>query len=386
MERFFKSPFRFYLSISLLFLIPIISFVTRYHNPSDNDFEAFYLCATRWLNSQSVYQSQDAFPFKYPPLTILFFFPLSFFSQAPARLFLGLLNLIASLSIPFVLHRIFCTRFLPNQSYHRKTFFLATLLALMASLRFIDNEFHSKNINQLTYAFLVWGLYFARKNKKIFQFMGHFLFLFGALFKLTPLLAYIVYLKNKSWQKLWPYIILLPILIFVPHPLLWKQWLQQIHSTTGVFPISNLSIYFQGFFPIGTRYFSLNSRSLYSLVIALPFLITLFIMTLKNISLESENKNHAACTLTWVLFSLLLNPLPWQHIFGFIWVIIPIAFYFANAKEKKIVIALALFFALTPKSIVGTPISTWLEVNQFIAFAVLTLSIFNMHLVRKAIV
>jgi uncharacterized membrane protein len=363
----------FYALMALISLPIIVSFLSRYKDPSSNDFEAFYLCASRWLQGDPIYISSDAFPFKYPPITIIFFSPLALFSIDHARWILGLINLAACLSIPWALYYVFHNEFIPKNPKQRRLFLLTSFAGLIASLRFIDNEFHSKNINQLTYALIVWSLVLLKNPKNIFrEFFGIFLFMFGGIFKLTPLLGLTPQTLNFKNKRYW---LLFAGALFaapIPNPLLWKSWLEQIKNTTGFFPFSDRSIYFQGFFAMGSHFLGLPSRSKLSLLLALPFVGHLLIRTFKVLQFKKHPNSILTLSLVWILLSLLINPLPWQHIYGFFWIILPALFYCdLKSQYTKRIWALCLFLALSPRSIIGTNAAYWLEVNQSIALLAL---------------
>lgn len=376
-ERYFASmkPYKalnektFYALMALICLPIIVSFLSRYKDPSNNDFEAFYLCASRWLQGDPIYLSSDAFPFKYPPITILFFSPLALVSIDHARWVLGLINLSACLSIPWALHYVFNNEFIPKNSKQREVFLLTSFAGLMASLRFIDNEFHSKNINQLTYALIVWSLVLLKNPRNIFrEFSGIFLFMFGGIFKLTPLLGLAPQSLNFKNKRYWLLIIAALFIALIPNPFLWKNWLEQIKSTTGYFPFSDRSIYFQGFFAMGSHFMSLASRSNISMLLALPFIGLLLMISFKTLQSTKLDSQKITLSLLWILLSLLMNPLPWQHIYGFFWILLPALFYCDKKSQyTKHIWALCLFLALSPRSIVGAKAAYWLEVNQSIA-------------------
>jgi len=65
-----------------------------------------------------------------------------------------------------------------------------------------------------------------------------------------------------------------------------------------------------------------------------------------------------------LLLGVCASPLAWQHTYSILWGIVPLAYLCGTTTEKKWVAAISLFLGVSARAIVGTDVSSFLELHQ----------------------
>jgi len=160
------------------------------------DFGAYYAAAQRMLSFSNIYFGSDSYPYKYAPVTTLLFIPLLVFPQQFAfYIFTGMIFL-AMASIPILVFKLVSFDVSLKISENQKVW--ALFFGLMASLRFLDNEFHSSQVNVISHVFLWLSLLMFLKNKEKWS---PFFWGFGSCFKFHPAISSLILLNQKNYRR-----------------------------------------------------------------------------------------------------------------------------------------------------------------------------------------
>lgn len=365
----------------------LVSGASRFQNPESNDFEAFYEASNHFLNMETPYLSWVERPYKYPPVATILISPLALMEGSVARRLLLALDILATFFNIFLCWRLFQGTWRPRTREMWMHFSRANCFAILCSLRFLDNEFHSKNLNQISYTLILLGLFLVRKFR--YPLWGLLLSGWGSFIKLTPLMAFWTYVGLPLKQHLSKVVLALLLLMFLPWPTMWIDWIQQMRTTTGAFPLDD-TLFFQGFFPFVAHFLNVSSRSSTTLLFALP----LIVYTLWKLPRFDVNTLSACSSASWkdfliaqfllILFSLTLNPLPWQHLYGFLLIFVASACYARQHGPGPLTIAACLILGLSSRGIAGETISVLFEKHQGIFLCVLIIFWENLQeLIRR---
>jgi len=364
-----------------IFWIAIIALAAsaaiRVLNPLNNDFEAFFNASAYFLDGDSFYVSDVKRPFKYPPATMLLLAPLSLLEGSVARVLFLFTDILACfLNIALTWYLFFGNFSFLKKSRDRSLFYYANAIAIFSSLRFIDNEFHSKNINQITFSFILLGLGLLLHKRRIF--LGLLSLSFGSIFKLTPFLAFWCFLKRPFGRNLLKIALALSPFLLFPSPRLWLLWVQQMKNTTGDFSIDSAN-FFQGFFSLSALLTQSTERSYLAVLMAAPFLLLAF-KSAKRISIEDafdcslrEKQGFAISFLSLVLLSITLNPLAWHHLYGFLLIFISGFTYWNHGKVPTFISIPCLLIAILSRGVAGQAVSTFFENHQGVLICTLVI-------------
>ena len=323
--------------------------------PLGNDFVVYYEAAKMFLSGWNPYLGlvTRSFPFNYPPISLLFLFPLGFFDYAVANILWNILSLGSVLLSIWLIREI---------AGSPKKYFI--LLAIFFTFFFFPVKFNLGNaqINHFLLLFCSLSLYFYHRDRKNFSA----LFLSLAIgIKLAPVIFLLYFVIRRDWRQIarvliWLLILIAISLIFVPVS-------YQIVYLRDVLPLS---------FTSGAKDWYYN-QSLWGFLARLlsnsPFIPFVFyplsgfsvFFTWRRGRQVSWQRALAAVSCLY----LLIHPIALQHYFSF--AIIPLILLW-NKKDWLILVVCYLLLAFDIKNF--SQVSK--ELNIFLShdfFAVLIL-------------
>ena len=378
----------------LLWSLPVLLFfLILSHNKAfrgGTDFKAYYLVSERLWRGELIYNAQDPSAFKYAPITAYLFMPLALLDFDTAKLGFALINGLVVWALPLIV--LFSAMGGTLQALGYRKFMIALGLGLITALRFIDNEFHSAQVNGLSLAFVLFGSahLFRSRASRISRVIAMGLMGFGALFKFHPLFSFGIFLKPKSWRWIVLIIGCVGGLVLFPDPRLWGVWLAHMKETTPYFEVRGSGL-FQGFYPFFVQYFGTEPWGPWApaafLVCSIPVLILIPKIDLGALSSQSDTQQRLSFYLSLgalLLFAVTSSPLPWHHTYLPLWVFVPLSFLVAQGRaEKLILFASVAAIGLSSRGVVGRELADWLEVRQVIFLPTLALVFLLIHQSRR---
>jgi hypothetical protein len=332
-----------------------------------HDFLAFHTAAARLIAGENPYVASDAYPYKYAPSVLAVFVPFGLTSLEVARKLYLLLTIVATLAVPALVARILRGERSLARELEGPRLLGATALGLVASLRFLDNEYHSVNANVLALAILLSGyalLVTASRRS------GSLAVAFGSLFKFHPFLALGVFLR--SWRSVLFLVAAAGLVACIPDPRLWPELLRQLRETGSDFQITGLSHPMQGLYPLGVLAFGWERTSLAPFLLFLPValaalaLVPKFDLFLKGERPVDKPAAFLLSSLSLLLLAATVSPLPWQHTYVIFWAAVPAAWICGSRAERRWILAISLALAISPRGIVGAKLSNTLEYGQIV--------------------
>ena len=199
-----------YILLTLLFIACISKGIRRIDRINDYDVIRHGV-AIGLSHSAELYKqpSRENRHYLYPPFSIFFLFPTSFFSYTTGNLLFLALRVVALILIYFI-----CRKWLlDSNSTTEKHFIWIFLLAFIINGRFILNEFGNGQINILLHTLSICGIWLAMKSKNSQQFAGGFLIAVAASIKAVPILFFLPLLLHWRFKALLSGIVTFIVLI-----------------------------------------------------------------------------------------------------------------------------------------------------------------------------
>ncbi len=328
------------------------------------DFNAYYKAGERLLQGSAFYVDELDYAFKYAPITVLPFGARALGPQSVARWIYCLLHWSLACAIPVGLWGLLRSR------TDAKTFWTGVAVAFLGSARFIDGEFRDSNFGLFVTSGLIASAYLILRPR--FAWAAPLALAVSSAAKVHSLVCLITF-RLRDPRTLRALILAAVILLFIPNPLLWPKWWEQMQLTAKYQSVTAQGFTLQGFFPLAARFLGWDARSLVSLVLAAPFALWAF-LRLPRFSLAQAGRQPVLFFFTatlWVLWALMSSPLPWQHTYTLLWAIFPTAWVLASSGERKWLLGLAAFLGLSPRDLVGQRAFEIIESNQGVFLAIL---------------
>ena len=363
------------IALNLIAFIFLVDACVRILGGDGHDFRAFYWAGRRLLDGSSPYVPTDAFIFKYAPPTAWLFAPFGALGfRAALTLFTILSGILPALLMGAVL------ALATHASSSPKHRWIAVGLGLLAATRFIDNEYHSANIGLWLFAMAFAAAWFALRGSRL---AASGLFVLMSFFKLHPAMAALTW-RPRAWGPLalWALVLVVPFFVCPPF---WSDYAAILSSSSQEFTITRGGLFMQGFAPAGVLLLGIPQASGWHLSVFLPFLVGAAWL-LPRFSWDEIPRQREAFLTTfffWILFGALSAPLPWQHSFSLVCVIVPWLWLTGNALERRLTLVVALFLGFTARGLAGRALSTWLEDRQSVFFALAVLAFALMLQARR---
>jgi hypothetical protein len=221
-----------FLLIITLFSILFVSVELSNGKLYANDFKVYYEAAIDFFKGNNPYihsYGLDTGYFKYPPTTILFFAPATFFSFETVKI-LHIFLLFLSLLISFPLWQ----KIISSVFEIKPPNWLLSLSFFVIAIH-LTREYHMGNVNLLLLSSFVTGAWFYQKEKWVVSS-----FFYGMMLILKPIMILVVLpiLLYKNWKMIlllsgWGILFLLIPALFwgwSTNLMLWNGWLNSISS------------------------------------------------------------------------------------------------------------------------------------------------------------
>jgi len=233
MLTFFKNKSHlFYTTLLTLFTVLFVSVELSNGKLYANDFKVYYEATIDFLKGNNPYRHSyglDTGYFKYPPTTLLFFAPATFFSfQIVKIIHVTLLFVSLLISLP-LWQRIISSVFKiqpPNWLLSLSFFVIAIHLT---------REYHMGNVNLLLLTSFILGATFFQKEQ-----WGISSFFYGMMLILKPIMILVVLpiLLYKNWKMIlllsgWGILFLLIPALFWGWSTNWMLWNGWVNSVTA---------------------------------------------------------------------------------------------------------------------------------------------------------
>ncbi len=365
-----KVRLRYWVGMALCIAAALTSAVSMRLAIPRNDFYCYYRAAQRFLSHVAVYQNEVDLPYKYPPVTILYWLWLPLFSVPVARTIFVTLHFIALLLIPYLIALVAGRDIRKRRSPGFSEQVLAgTMLGFMASLRFLENEFRSGQIGAVIYCLIYLGVYLLTTShlSRYWRIgLGVGVLTLGAILKVHALIIFFLFLKRQPWRNTLIALGVVALLVCLPEPGLWADWIRQIKETTPYAAIIKGQYVAQGIYPFAVYYFGAKSDSLWPMLGILPFL-GIAVFALPRFRLDELEQNPMAFLTSvsaLLLLGVMASPLPWVHTYSVMLGIVLTAYLNSEGKERWLLLAAVAFLALSPSGIIGTTVARYLESRQ----------------------
>lgn len=321
--------------------------------PLGNDFVVYFEAAKMFLQGWNPYLGliTRAFPFNYPPVSLLFLFPLGFFDYNTANILWNILSLISVLISICLIGQI--------KQISKKWLFP---LAIIFTVFFFPVKFNIGNaqINLFLLLFCSISLFLYHSNKK--NLSAVFL-AFAIGIKIAPIIFILYFIIRGDWQQIFRVFTALLILIIIS--LIFVPISYQIIYFRDVLPLSFSSSAKDWYYNQSLWGFLARLTPTFANYLFYPIAVVILFLTCwrgRNISWQ---RGLAAVSCLY----LLIHPIALQHYFSF--AIIPLILLW-NKKDWLILIACYLLLAFDIKNFNQVP----KELNIFLShdfFAVLIL-------------
>jgi len=370
------------------FIITLACSVSRYFEFARNDFFAYYKAAQRFLDGVSPYQDEVDLPFKYAPITVLYFVPFAFFSHSVARWIFLFVHFIGIVLLPIITVRVVQqdpTSKLTGLNDNRVL--IGTLLAFAASLRFMEIEFRAGQVGILMcLAIFLGSLFLCHQRLGLLTriVLGLGLLTLGAITKIHGLLVLGLFFRTQLQKSVVTSLLVVGAILILPKPQMWLDWLNQVKATTPYCPFEGGQYVAQGIFGFTSAFLGIDNASRAPMLLIIPYLL-LFFFVCPRFRFE-ELPNNAMAFLLAVcamqLLGVIASPLPWTHSYSVLFGIVLASWLCANFRESLILMVMVLFFALTPSGFMGEFART-LERGQSIFFTASLLFVLLMFQARR---
>ncbi|MBS1983757.1 MAG: DUF2029 domain-containing protein [Bdellovibrionales bacterium] len=352
------------------------------------DFLAYRLTAQRFWAGENPYVPGDYKAYKYAPTLLLLFSPLAWGSEALVLWIFAAVNFCAVLALPWLALR--AVRSDAQLAMRPRDIVTGLSLGLVASLRFIDGEAYNAQINALSLCF-IWtavGMWTSSTSRRS-RWGAAALYTLGAFFKFHPFLGWGVFVRQQSWRTLLLLVVCVFALACVPSLTLWRDLRLQLESTTPLLVSSVRTYVYQGFYGVSGNFFGLDQRSKIPFLVFIPIAAAV-IAALPKFDLFAAGRSprrapasFAAAVGALLLLAVTSSPLSWQHTYILWAALVPLAYVIGNARERKLVMVLALVMGLSARGIAGRWLSETLEIYQSIFILSLALVGVLVHQARR---
>ena len=368
-------------SVIILYFIGVCLFLIYNIDTHLWDFKVYYAASKCYLNGTNPYDVKTLYsystniadlPFMYPPISIYFFLPFTFFDLHSASLiylFIKIVLLILSLYSSY--------KWIKNNQ-QSKYFLFFCLLSFNACLY---KDFQTGNI--ATFELFVLTLSFIHLEKKNF-FIFTLLISFIGFFKIIPFVFLLLLLSTKSKKK-WYYFLLgsaicicYIVLNFTIENKLFNSYLFHFSKNRIVEGgMSNPSC--MEFVKEVFRTFNLNDHTVFIYLLYFSFIILIVFYTLKKI--KKDLSNDINIEIIFILFIGINLCLPRLKDYTFLTLIVPTFYLISNLKVNQKYILLLVF--LSTFSSLNTSIPLYKDflqlINRYFSFLFL-LTIYILYL------
>jgi len=372
----------------LLAALIAFSIVRRQWDSDGHDFQAFHSAATRWVHGENPYVATDAYPYKYAPPVLLVFAPFGLMDLSSAQRLYSLVTLLAVLAVPFFSLRIL-RRDAGLSPIQGLRWLGAGGLGMLASLRFLDNEFHSVNANVLALALMLAG--YSALVTTAPRALGALGVTIGSFFKFHPFFALGLFLNPRSWKSVVFWIAAIFLVALLPDPRLWLELTRQLRETRLDFLIDGRSNPMQGFYPLGVLAFGWARDSLAPALLFAPLALAALVLAPKfDLWRPGERPSDRPAAFLLASLSLLtlaatISPLPWHHTYVLFWAAVPVSWICASRGERPYLLILVAILALTPRGIAGRSLADALERSQIVLWVALAQAALLMAQARRLV-
>ena len=313
------------------------------------DFQVLYLATKDFLSGLNFYQNKEIFTgVGYPPITLLFYAPLTIFSYPVAQTIFFIVNLILIAATVYLSFKII------NQKPKVWHFLLALFLALIS---FPTKFTIGMGQNNLVSLFLILVSFYAYKNGKN-SWAG---ILLGLVISLKTIFGFFLlfYLIKKRY-KLIAYAFITIAVLFLVSILIGGIGLYGYYFEKVIPPLLNLTgreIYYnQGLMGFISRLTSDNN--LRKIIWEIGSFILITFTSFKTLKTRNENLAFSL----FIICLLLIDSLSWQH--HFVWLIFPFIVIGKEIFRRKNVL-------FTPLYIMSYLLVSWNFKNPNFNFGVL---------------
>lgn len=317
---FLFFAFSFFLLLKFFFLSVYPDFLVHYYSPS----------VLLSGGNPYTFSSEPFLPNVYPPVTIIFFFPPSFF---PLFLAGKIWNLISLTSLILSVYLIFKT-------YKKNIFSHLGLIVLgLVFLSFpVKFTMGMGQINNLILMIIALSIYLLKKKKIIFS---AFSLSFALSMKFFPIFFPLYFLLKREWKIFISIIFFFTFLnlsVFIIFPELVNYFYTKVFVN---FLYGWKTDYFNqsltGF--LGRNFTDVYLRELTRTVISIFFVIVSFLAIYKTKNIKKLIYFHLSLLIT---LGLIINNFSWQH--HFVFMIIPFLFMLFYLLDKKYYKGLVVLF------------------------------------------
>jgi hypothetical protein len=378
-------PLHLLVALVLMALLIVASCFARQLGGQGGDFAGYFMAAGRWLLGESPYVYERPFSYQHAPVIVLPFTVFHFLGFESARWVYAALHAFVALAAPYALYRVLETDTRLRIGSKPELFAMGLLTAFLASFRFIDSEFRVSQINLWTMGILISGLWLLQNagHRFVGRIVGLALLSLASLVKIQSAIFFITFAKWRSW-KTWAAVFgVLVGVALLPDPRLWVDWAEQLRNTAYNLSTTTSASNLQGFYPLAVTRLGFKALSVWPVLLTLPFFAMVFFSTARYSlrDLQSAPLPVLLSISTWLLLGFMASPIPLQHTYSILWVLIPLSWVAATRRERRWILGIALFLGLTPQGIVGKVASDWLESRQSVFAAIL---VFWFILLRQA--
>jgi hypothetical protein len=369
-----------YLILGLITLTLTISAFGKQSVANGEDFFAYWRAAERWLSGNSPYVAEQDYAFKYGPASVLYFVPFALLPYQIARWTWAVFHLGLALFLPVAAIR------LTQKNFSLCDFTVALSVGWVGAFRFVDGEFQVSQAGLLICAWIILALYaLGEKAEPSFRnrFLSGVCLAAGGVVKVHGLNSFSVLLKTKAshLKNLIPWALGACVILVLPNPQMWVDWVHQMNATTRLLPMAPGAFNFQGVYPFSVWFLGVEERSTLPLLyFFLPAWLATLVALPKNIDASRESLFFGVGSL--LLLGVQSSPLPWQYTYSLLWVWIPPLWMTLQGRARNILLATALALGLSPKGILGAPLSNFFEGFQSIFVLSLVLNVLLIHAAR----
>ncbi len=367
------------IGLGIIAFLILASCFSRQLNGTGWDFEAYFKAAGRILSGDSPYLYERDFSYKYSPVVALPFTVFHLFSYDVARWVYAALHALLAIVLPYMLYSLlkpsWSTQDNEARREQKEAFVMGVFITFLATLRFIDSEFFVSQIGLWIIGGILFGVWLLQKfnTHPGLRVLALACISLASLVKIHTTLISLSFAKLKDKKGLFLIFSVFMLLVLIPNPFYWLDWVEHMKRSSFDLLIDNTSVNLQGFYPLAINHLGFAQPSLKPLWLALPFAL-LALFTLKRFTLEdlkSEAPHILLNVSIWMLLGFMASPLPWQYTYSVLWIMMPLSWSLASAIEKRWILGVALFLGFTPQGIIGKAASYWLEQKQSVFAAIL---------------
>lgn len=353
---------KWYNLIFLLFVLALVLIESINKKFFTNDLKVYYGALNDYKKGVSPYLNYYGLEtgfFKYPPPSLLFFYPMNFFTFEMVRVIHTAFILFAIIGIFYYLTK---SKFY-GIILSSKAEITCSILSFLCIAVHLTREMHLGNVNVFLVFFLVASIYFYKINKNWSSFLITFLIFLKpiSVFVLIPLLVFDYKLLVKT-IFLSVGLIAFQLLINGKDLFdLWMGWFESLKNHSNqVFSSYTFDYIFNYFFGI-----KMGLQGLLFLFVAIQFLLFLI--------LKKVNKENA--TKLWMMINLSLIPnfiiTDEQHFLMSLPLIFVILCVFSELKvyEKIILIIGLIFYSVNSKDLMGPKLNSIYEANAILGLS-----------------